>query len=98
MTFETVKKATVEGPIEVQGEVMQLDFNNGKLACFVEEGSTVLSHYASGQILARLSVKYTGGNRTTRKQTAQAAVDRLVEQVGMETILRSFTAASTINP
>lgn len=91
-----VNIATEDGPKQVKANVFQLDFDGGKLAVFKEQGSAYLSHYASGQILCKLSVFQLGKYRA--KDVAQESLDRAVRLVGAEKFRQTLSEAPTINP
>jgi len=96
--FKPVVIATVVGPQETVAEVFNLEFNGGELAVFIEEDSSVLSHYASGCVLAKLPPKFRTYNRKTRRSRAQQALDQLCSDIGVENVVDTLMRAKTINP
>ena len=90
-----VNTATAEGPHAVEARVFNLDFNGGKIACFVQKGSKMLSHFASGRAMVGLAV--VDQMKYPLRDCAQYALDRLVEKEGVDAILEAFSAAPTLN-
>jgi len=94
--MQTVNKATVEGPLQTIAQVYRLQFAGGKLACFVEANTNVLSHYASGRMICRLPIAKLGKER--RRPLCQGTLDRHVARLGVDVVREALRNAPTINP